>query len=153
MTAPIRLAGVVGGPGSKRLVGLLAMQPGVQRSTLSLQFGCTGTAGVSSVVCNSAGVSSILAAGMSSTEVGRAGTSSISVAGMSNREVERAGTSSIGSAGLFSMVESLKDGASSRVRGAEYLDTDVYEFKGSKEKNTFCIVCSVKIKIIKLLNL
>jgi hypothetical protein len=71
----------------------------------------------------------------------------------SSREVGRAGTSSIGIAGLFSMVESLKDGASSRVRGAEYLDTDVYEFKGSKEKNTFCIVCSVKIKIIKLLNL
>ena len=111
------------------------MHFGVQRSTLSLQMRYTGTAGVSSVVCNSAGASSMVAAGVSSREVGRAG------------------TSSIGIAGLFSMVESLKDGASSRVRGAEYLDTDVYEFKGSKEKNTFCIVCSVKIKIIKLLNL
>ena len=119
MTAPIRLAALVGGPRSKRFVGLLAMQPGVQRSTSALQIGCTGTAGVSSVVCNSAGVSSILAAGMSSTEVGRAGTSSILAAGMSSTEVERAGTSSIGSAGLFSMVESLKDGASIRVRGAE----------------------------------
>ena len=74
-------------------------------------------------------------------------------AGVSSEEVGRAGTSSIGSASLFSMVESLKDGASIRVRGAECLDADVYDLKGSKEKSAFCIVCKVKIKIIKFLNL
>ena len=89
---------------------------------------------MSCVVCNSADESSVVTAGVFSREVGRAGTSSIE------------------SAGLFSMVKNLK-GASSRVRGAEFLDADVYNFKGSKDKSAFCIVCSAKIKIIKFLSL
>jgi len=89
---------------------------------------------VSCVICNSADRSSVVTAGVFSREVGRAGTSSIE------------------SAGLFSMVKNLK-GASSRVKGAECLDADVNNFKGSKDKSVFCIVCSAKIKIIKFLNL
>ena len=85
------------------------MRPGVQRSTLSLQR-CTGTTGVSYVLCNSADGSSIAAAGVSS------------------REVESAWTSSIENADLFIMVKNFK-GASSRVR-AECLGADVYVFKG-----------------------
>jgi len=109
------------------------MQPEVQRNTLSLQR-CTGTAGVSCVVCNSADGSSVVTAGVFS------------------REIERAGTSSIESADLFSMVENWK-GASSRVKGAECLGADVYDFKGSNNKSAFCIVCSAKIKIMKFLSL
>ena len=53
---------------------------------------------------------------------------------------------------MFSMVKSFK-GTFSRVRGAECLGADVYDFKGSKNKSAFCIVCSAKIKIIKFLSL